>query len=307
MNRSEFLGFMHDTGRLGRETANELKEMIGIYPWFQTAHLLLLKCLHNTGDVRFDNQLRQSALFVSSREVLYYLLHPVDGIENRLQKKTEIPKPGIETTDSAQVVIDSGKNSEELIKMLERETAVSTGQASDQKYQAESVVVIANDSEIDESASVLIIYDDGENRIEESCVFVDPSIINEESRELLEIDEETSQAEQKPDLSPQEIDPVKVKANTVRPPSQAELIEKFILSNPRIETSRDKKEEPVEDIAKPFTEEKGGFVTETLARIYIRQGYYSKAVDIYEKLILKYPEKSSYFASQIEEIKKLIK
>lgn len=46
--------------------------------------------------------------------------------------------------------------------------------------------------------------------------------------------------------------------------------------------------------------------TETLARIYLEQGYLSEAKDIYSKLILAYPEKSTYFAAligKIEEIK----
>jgi hypothetical protein len=63
----------------------------------------------------------------------------------------------------------------------------------------------------------------------------------------------------------------------------------------------------VEDLAQKFTEERGSFVTETLARIYVNQGYYSRAIDIYEKLSLKFPEKSGYFAAQIEKIKELIK
>ncbi len=44
------------------------------------------------------------------------------------------------------------------------------------------------------------------------------------------------------------------------------------------------------------------FCTETIAAIYIEQGYYDKAKDIYSKLILAYPEKSAYFAALIEKL-----
>lgn len=45
------------------------------------------------------------------------------------------------------------------------------------------------------------------------------------------------------------------------------------------------------------------FVTETLAKIYADQGYYDKAIEVYAKLILLYPEKSAYFAALVNEIK----
>jgi len=45
------------------------------------------------------------------------------------------------------------------------------------------------------------------------------------------------------------------------------------------------------------------FVTETLARIYAEQGYHKLAIASYGKLILLYPEKSTYFASLVQEIK----
>jgi len=46
------------------------------------------------------------------------------------------------------------------------------------------------------------------------------------------------------------------------------------------------------------------FYTETLARIYLEQGYSQEAIDIYSQLILRYPEKSVYFAALIDEINK---
>ena len=51
--------------------------------------------------------------------------------------------------------------------------------------------------------------------------------------------------------------------------------------------------------------ENDDFITETLAKIYKEQGHYNKAIDAFEKLILKFPEKNTLFASQISEIKKI--
>lgn len=52
------------------------------------------------------------------------------------------------------------------------------------------------------------------------------------------------------------------------------------------------------------TSDASDFCTETLARIYLEQDYADKAKEIYSKLILRYPEKSVYFATLIEEINK---
>ena len=54
------------------------------------------------------------------------------------------------------------------------------------------------------------------------------------------------------------------------------------------------------------TEDDLDFVTETLAAIYADQGYYEKAIEVYAKLILLYPEKSTYFATLVKEIKSKI-
>jgi hypothetical protein len=61
-----------------------------------------------------------------------------------------------------------------------------------------------------------------------------------------------------------------------------------------------------EQVEQEVEELDDGYFTETLAKIYIRQHRYSKALEIIRKLNLKYPKKSIYFADQIRFLEKLV-
>jgi hypothetical protein len=89
-----------------------------------------------------------------------------------------------------------------------------------------------------------------------------------------------------------EIDPEKQK--------KLQLIDKFIETNPKIpQINKDAK--PV--IKETIIEDKSYLMTETLAKVYLEQKKYLRAIQAYEILILKYPEKSSFFADRISDIK----
>ncbi len=89
--------------------------------------------------------------------------------------------------------------------------------------------------------------------------------------------------------------------------SNDDLIERFLENKPRIEPGEHPPDEgETVDISATSASESEEFFTETLARIYIQQKHYQKAIYAYEKLSLKYPEKYGYFAKQIEKIKRII-
>ncbi|HEX7365781.1 MAG TPA: hypothetical protein VF273_01730 [Pelobium sp.] len=78
-----------------------------------------------------------------------------------------------------------------------------------------------------------------------------------------------------------------------------QIIEKFIKEEPQIKHPAPNKIDS-ENKAKKSSEDANQVVSETLAKIYVDQMLYHKALDVYKKLSLKYPEKSTYFASQIK-------
>ena len=110
------------------------------------------------------------------------------------------------------------------------------------------------------------------------------------------IDFAFSEAEYKNDSQPEDI-PL--------PPNKNDLIERFLIEEPG-PIKIDRESNLKGDVSSHSVLENEHLLTDTLAKIYVKQGLYSKAIFAYEKLSLKYPEKSVYFASQIKEINELI-
>lgn len=91
----------------------------------------------------------------------------------------------------------------------------------------------------------------------------------------------------------------------IEPKKSDEIIERFIKEEPIIQAPSAENLNN-ENMARQSAEDNYVLVTETLANIYVDQALYLKAIEVFRKLILKYPEKKSYFATRIQELEKNI-
>lgn len=102
--------------------------------------------------------------------------------------------------------------------------------------------------------------------------------------------------EEKAELTPQDNNPL----------DQLSIIDRFILAEPRIGPLRSKLGQPEEvqvDLAQKPQQIHSTPITEAYAKVLARQGKTEKAIEVYEKLQLKFPEKKTYFAEKIEDLR----
>ncbi len=321
MQKAELLKYLKHPERLNNESPDKIKKLKDLYPYFQTTHLLALKSKFLAGDSSFQAEIESAAAYVTDRMVLYNLLYPLDDTndisrEDELeieadQPDTELPEAPVSPVEVTIVEASATDHPEtEQPASLPVETQAQSTAASPTLRDniAHLLSVQLEELElIDPSEAELVpeialdiekTYGKAEETIDRKADQFDTDFFTLESdNENSGIDSATGNHETIAGNDPDKPEPETGLLD------KSELIDRFIESSPRLEPRKDDK--PQVDISEDSVKEHDGIFTDTLARIYVKQGYYSKAIFAYEKLILKYPEKSDYFAGQIETIKKL--
>jgi hypothetical protein len=300
--------FMSDPGRLDERSIDGLWQLVKEFPYFQTARMLLAKNLHLAEHEAYPLSLRLAAAYAGDRSLLKRLLESADPLE----VNKEHPGENIQEIQVADIVKEAGQetgieSAGETIPVL-----IESGPFIDpvtETVESTVILVIPEAETIPGQQAAEVASEQNDIQEEELPVEGAPVAgIQEETAEvpmiglirssLSTIDEERHSGTVETHEPASGLRMAESKGQ-----SRKALIDKFIREAPRMPAPRREFFNP-EDHARQSALEHDDIVSETLARIYEQQGLIHKAIKIYEKLVLLIPEKSSYFAGRIEELKK---
>jgi hypothetical protein len=337
--------YISNPGSIQLEDIDALDKLAKTYPYCSTIHTLYLKSLAIHTSVHFEHELRKASIHVHDREQLYKLIHSQDlpkVQELELDQSSEIEGKPLEPIESNSLLIvekDSAK--EELVlplkeieiaKPLEVEPTISKVVETNVVVEVpENLSLEALEPEINLAYfEVEMLLDQAPLEPKQQAAVAPENILEIEEIESFDstktsetTETELSATEDDNNLSfvawlkkkqakkshSEEIIPLAVVEfePTIRSKQEINaLLDKFIQDQPTISRPTQDFFNPVKN-AKRSLEESEDLVTETLAEIYYLQKNFTKAITSYEKLILLYPEKKTFFASRIEKIREEIK
>ena len=272
MNTNDYINLLNNSKAINDKQTLVLETIVQEFPFYQSARALYLKGLYNQESFRYNYELKKTAAHTTDRSVLFDFI----------------------TSDD--------------FKIFQQEVY--------DKYQAEIQNIIVADFELVQVEGLTVDLESiatiPKNVRSEFVAKEEPISSNEKVEAELQIGKplhfeknETHSFSEWLQLS--KILPIVREEEEKKPEMSSELekkfnlIEKFIELNPKIPQAKDTTSVPA-NVAKS-NEMPSSIMTETLAQIYLEQKKYTKAIQAYDILILKYPEKSSFFADRIKNIK----
>jgi tetratricopeptide (TPR) repeat protein len=270
MNTNDYINLLNNSKAINDKQTLILETIVNEFPFYQSARALYLKGLYNQESFRYNYELKKTAAHTTDRSVLFDFITSDDFkiFQQEVYDKYQAEIQNIIVADFEYV---EEENRPVAINSISKTTtSTETYFVSEQQEtnkEVEAALEIGKPFQFDKNET--------HSFSEWLQLAKIAPIVREETEKQMNV---SSELEKKFDL-----------------------IEKFIELNPKITQAKDTTAVPI-NIAKS-NETPSSIMTETLAQIYLEQKKYSKAIQAYEILILKYPEKSSFFADRIKNIK----
>jgi hypothetical protein len=293
MNRGVLLDALKGNSIAVSPTAAELELVLERYPYFQAPRYLLLRLLKAGDDHRFQEEVRKAAVQCTHRDHLYSFLHPV------AQKAAPVEGEQTDVNDTFDVT-DAPTHLEE--ELLVEEVKPSEVVAVAPEIPSPPIPVLP----------LPIATEDGPIARLKRNLLLDIAQVEAPNDLLSQI---LSYPEVAREQDPGSLEPMKPTIPEVQAMGERKSFSAWLKAVPGPAA---KSEQPTRDSSLPIKEksqsalpvaakpavDRDDLVSETLAQVYAKQGDTARAIRIYEKLSLIYPEKSAYFAGLVEKLVK---
>lgn len=274
MKQEEIISLLQNPAAINFEQTKALHEVLREFPYFQAARAVRLKGLKNANSLHYNKELKITAAHTADREVLFDFITSEEFNQNQIADSIRKQEQSRKNTPESKEARSEDENLslDQALKMKLRESEQVFDPELFRKREQEKKSAEENGLELGKPLS----FDRDENH---------------SFSEWLKL--ASANPVKRKEHSPEEEEAKNRKF---------ELIEEFISKNPRITPSKSPKKA---NLAEEHLATPEALMTETLARVYLEQKNYKKAIQAYKILILKNPEKSGFFADQIRAIEKL--
>lgn len=331
MRKSELHELIAQPASIGKGQISDLQDLLSEYPYFTSAQLLLAKAFHQSENINFEKQLRLSAAYAGDRSQLHQLILGDYGIESELEAEAAAIQNGSDDPPKESIPQDFPHPAiEQPFGFPEAEAPTYPADGIQSESEGAGETSFTEAKELDEEAKA-------------DQAFLDSQIMTAaiNSSIMQEVEEEQGEDEAffanistplNVTTTDDEAESFSIETREDDEKAQFDESEGHTFSDwlSHLSGRRSKKEraknsglkkiaEQVEQIQKKAefysaskmarlsVQESDDLVTETLANVFEAQGKHEKAIQAYQKLSLKFPEKKVYFAGRINAVEKKLK
>lgn len=320
MNKKRLIELIQHPEKINQKDVQELEDLVREYPYFQNAYFLIAKGNGQLKSLGTSASIQRAAVFAPDRTQLKKYLTDLPQQKAKETKEETIDAgQAISSEDqepvfaftiqeseliSFDVVVEEESDSEKLMEEL-RANLKKLHNTKEELATAEKDFKKQQDKNKEPKAPVK------KKAVSKTAPAVAPKVKPETSSKKKQVEKKPS-PKAKPKASKPEPPKVEEKAKVEKKSpvkglpkeEQIKIIEQFIESSPQIPKVAHGTitEAHHDDLSSQIKYDMEDFITENLAIIMEKQGKTDKAIEIYNKLIWKFPQKKAYFATQIEKI-----